>query len=439
MWTIAGYGLSMAIRLGSNLLMTRLLVPDVFGIMAISTVIMAGLNMFSDLGLKQNIIHSVRGDDQTFLNTAWVFQIFRGFVLWSFALGIDLILVVAVRHNMAPRASVYADPRLPYVIAALSFSVIIGGFNSTKLFQANRHLALGSVTMLTLAAQLSGVLTMLSWASFDRSISALVAGNICASLVTMLLSHIWLKGNANRWEWEPSAFREIFHFGKWLFVSSILFFIVTNSDRILLGAMVDKDMLGIYVIAFFIVDLIRQGALAVVSNVAFPALSVTARERRNSLRANYYRMHFAITLFVYFCLGALIVSGRALISILYDIRYAQAGWMLQLLSIGLLLVPFQMSIQYFMALGNTRINTVILAVRLASLYIGMPIGFYFFGLPGAIAGAVISDLSTIPIVAFNSSRYGLFDLTKELSFVPMLGLGAVAGALFSLATRHWRG
>ena len=80
-WSLAGYGLSAAIRFGTNLLMTRLLVPEMFGVMSIATVVMVGLAMFSDVGLRQNVIQSKRGSESAFLNTAWIIQIFRGIVL----------------------------------------------------------------------------------------------------------------------------------------------------------------------------------------------------------------------------------------------------------------------------------------------------------------------------------------------------------------------
>jgi O-antigen/teichoic acid export membrane protein len=60
-WSVAGYGLSQAIRLGSNLLMTRLLVPDMFGLMAIAGTLMVGLAMFSDVGLRQSVVTSMAG------------------------------------------------------------------------------------------------------------------------------------------------------------------------------------------------------------------------------------------------------------------------------------------------------------------------------------------------------------------------------------------
>jgi hypothetical protein len=70
-WTLFGYGGSQALRLVSNLILTRLLVPEVFGLMALVQTFQAGLTLFSDIGIAPSIIQNKRGEDPTFLNTAW--------------------------------------------------------------------------------------------------------------------------------------------------------------------------------------------------------------------------------------------------------------------------------------------------------------------------------------------------------------------------------
>ena len=102
-WSLAGFGISQAIRFGSNLLMTRLLMPDMFGVMAIAMTVMAGLALFSDIGLKQSVIQSKRGNDALFLNTAWVTQVIRGGALWFIA------MCVAATWVLFTTASVFAN------------------------------------------------------------------------------------------------------------------------------------------------------------------------------------------------------------------------------------------------------------------------------------------------------------------------------------------
>ena len=257
-WSLAGYALSQVIRFGSNLLMTRLLMPEMFGVMAIAMTVMAGLALFSDIGLKQSVIQSKRGNDAVFLNTAWVTQIVRGGALWFIAVCVALLLLFANRLGLVPRGSCVCGSEFALVIAILAITAVISGFQSTKLYEAARNLSIGRVTQIEIAAQIAGLVCMLGWVSFDRSIWALIAGSICSTLVTAIFSHTWLPGVANRWDWNGSEFREIIHFGKWIFVSSVLGFLVINGDRLLLGGLVDATVLGVYMIAYLIFSSVDQ-------------------------------------------------------------------------------------------------------------------------------------------------------------------------------------
>src|SRR5437660_797361 len=70
-WTLAGHVATQGARFGFNLVLTRLLAPRFFGIMALVDLFIQGLHMFSDLGLRQCVVQSKRGDDPAFLDTAW--------------------------------------------------------------------------------------------------------------------------------------------------------------------------------------------------------------------------------------------------------------------------------------------------------------------------------------------------------------------------------
>ncbi|MFC6638676.1 oligosaccharide flippase family protein [Sulfitobacter sediminilitoris] len=60
-WIVLGYGASQAIRLASNLILTRLLFPEAFGLMALVGVVTVGLTLFSDVGIAPSIAQSKRG------------------------------------------------------------------------------------------------------------------------------------------------------------------------------------------------------------------------------------------------------------------------------------------------------------------------------------------------------------------------------------------
>ena len=49
-WTVTGYGASQLLRLCGNLVFARLLFPGAFGLMALVTIFIQGLTMFSEIG-----------------------------------------------------------------------------------------------------------------------------------------------------------------------------------------------------------------------------------------------------------------------------------------------------------------------------------------------------------------------------------------------------
>lgn len=430
-WSLAGYGFNQALRFGTNLLMTRLLVPEMFGVMAIAYVVMTGLAMFSDLGLKPSVVQSKRGSDPVFLNTAWITQILRGLLLWLLALIASLLIYVANRIGMAPRGSVYTDSSLPFVIATLSITTVTGGFESTKLLEASRDLLLKPIAQIEIASQIAAMLCMICWAFIDRSIWALVGGAIFSAVVKVVLSHTWLPGNSNRWQWDKLAFREIVHFGKWMFLSSILGFLVNSGDRLLLGGLINSNNLGIFSIAYLIPNSVEQIPAKIMADVSFPALSEVARDRPTDLKSTYYRFHVAIASFAYICSGVLMTAGVSLVHLLYDWRYEQAGWMLEILAVALLTVPFRLATQSFLALGMPHLLSIVISIRLVTLLIATPIGFYSFGIAGALWGIVASHFSYLPAIILYNVRHRIFDLRTELYLLPMVVIGMAVGRLIA--------
>ena len=436
LWSIAGFALSMVIRFGSNLLMTRLLMPETFGVMSIATTVMIGLAMFSDVGLKQFIVQSERGSQPSYLNTAWAIQIIRGVLLWGAALVVSGFLAVLGHAGLIPQTNVYGSPILPWIIAALCFSTVISGFTSTKMLEANRGLSLGSITQIEIIAQIIGLVFMIGWALLDRSIWSLIAGGLASSVARTWLSHVWLPGMRNRWEWDKSAVREILHFGKWIFLASILGFLVNSGDQLLLGGLVSPTIFGLYVIASLYVSTVDGILSRIMGDVSFPAFSEVVRERPGDLKQTYYKFHGLIAAVAYSSAGLLITFGQPMVNLLYDHRYEYSGSMLAILAFTLFTAPFRLSTQSFLALGVPKLQTNVVLLRLIFLVILTLGGFYFYGLIGSLWGIVLSHFSYIPMIIAYNLKHELFDLRREIYLVAFVPIGLAAGSFLSLVVGY---
>ena len=419
-WTLLGFGIGQILRLAGNLALARLLFPEAFGLVALATTLIGGIQLFSDLGVAPSIIQNERGDDPRFLDTAWVLQILRGLGVWLAASIIAL-----------PFAAFYAEPRLAGLAAVVALTAAISAFDSTKLHTARRHLALGRVTLIELAAQVASLSAMLGWALVDRSAWALVVGGVVASAFRLLASHLVLPGARNRLAWDPLAWRSLIRFGRWIYLSTILTFLSLQTDRMIFGRLVPIDVLGVYsvgaMLAAFAGDLV--GRLG--QSVVLPLYSGVMRARRD-LAAAFHTARRLILLGAGCLFGTLIASGPALVEILYDERYRAAGWALQILAAG----------GFVRALASTN-GTALLArgesgwiaaangAKLASMLALIPLGYARGGFPGAVAGFASSELVHFGVLALATSRAGLSAWRGDLLASAVFLVGALLGARVS--------
>jgi O-antigen/teichoic acid export membrane protein len=428
-WTVAGHGAAQIIRLGSNLIMTRLLVPEMFGVMAIANTVNVVLGMLSDLGLRQNIIQSKRGDDPAFLDTAWVVQIVRGVVLWALAALLGYAIHLARSAGAIGPASAYAAPELPLVIAVNSLSVVVSGFQSTKMSTAHRRLDQRRIMEIALLGQMAGLAVMVPIGYASRSIWALVAGGLVSALVTTLLSHAWMQGHANRFRVERRSLRELLDFGKWVFVSSGLYVLATAGDRLLLGAFVDARALGLYAIAALLIAAAAGLLHRLYFNVTLPALSEVARNAPGRLREVYAKLGLPGDVALGFSAGLLYACGPLVIDLLYDPRYAEAGPVLSILALSLVAVRYEAARQLYLAVGRPQYGTVLSLVRFVSLCVLVPSLFRLGGVQAAIWGVALHALAVVPFVYGFNARLGVNDYRREAMVLVLIPLGYAAGRL----------
>lgn len=432
-WAVTGFVTSQAIRLVGNLILTRLLFPEAFGMMAIVYVFMAGLALFSDLGINQSVIQNPRGDDPDFLNTAWVVQILRGVFIWVMVLIIAYSLPAVVSMNWVPAGSVYADSLLSSILVLFSFTALIQGFESTKFALAQRMVQLRRVTLIELFSQIIALLVMLIWAWLYRSIWALVGGAIVAATVRCVMGHLWLSGPTNRFGWDSQSFKEIFHFGKWIFLLSILGFLHLNGDRLILGGMLDATQLGIYSIAYLLSNAAMSLYANILSRVLFPAFSEVVQNRPENLSNVYQRIRTIADFSLFGVAGFLLVAGQGVVSTLYDTRYHDAGNMLSILALGL--IGARYAVIEFLWLAKDQMRYLIASnlIRLLALYAGLPLGYWLAGTEGALYGISLSFYAAWPVALYYKVQHGLANWWRELAALPVFFFALLAGWLFMRA------
>ena len=419
-WVVFGHLGSQAIRLMANLLLTRLLFPEAFGLMALVNIFLQGLEMFTVLGIGPSIIQNKRGDDSDFLNTAWTIQVIRGFGLWI------LTMVLAW-----PVAGFYHQKELLLLLPIAGFTTIISGFNSTSLYLQNRNLKLKKITLIEFSSQGTGVVLMVLWAWLYPTIWALVIGRWFSCIIKMILSHILFKECRNRLQWESETMREIIKFGKWIFVGTGLNFLATQGDRLILGKYLSISELGIYSIAFYLSHAIIQIMQTQASKILFPVYSLIIRENNGSLLEKTRKIRLLLMLITLPVISATVIWGDQIVRILYDARYHDAGWMLQILGVGAAIEAVNITLSpILLAKGDSFRHMVINSMKTVFLFGAMITGGHYWGTRGLIMGIPVSYLLTYPVMALAVKRYGVWTPIMDLSGLLLSAILIYYGFIF---------
>ncbi|MEW5861951.1 MAG: oligosaccharide flippase family protein, partial [Cyanobacteriota bacterium] len=411
-WAIAANVPSLFLRFGSNLFLARLLVPQALGLMAWINAIITAVQMFSDIGLRLSIIQSKRGDEQVFLNTAWTIQVARGIILW-------LCCVLMAW----PVAQFYKSPQILWLLPVIGLSTLISGFNSTALYTLSRHMRFGILAIFQLGVQAVSVTVMIVWAWLNPTIWALVFGTLVSGVVEMAWSHRLVPQLPNRIVWEHRAVLDLFSFGKWVLMATATAFLVERLDQLFLGRLISVEHLGAYGVAFTLATNAHISLLLIGFSwaVIFPFFSRQAELPRERLLIKFMQPRWLLLLLGAVVLTVAIGFGDLLILTLYDERYVQATWMVPILSVGLWPVVLSETINPLLfAVGQPRYAAFGRFLQLIFMGIGLPLGFSWAGLVGAVIAVALSNLPFYGAITYGLWRERLIVIVQDFQATVLL-------------------
>jgi O-antigen/teichoic acid export membrane protein len=429
-WYIFAIVFSQLIRLASNLILTRLLAPEVFGVMAIVSVVAIGIAMFTDIGLWPFIVRHKDPENPHMLNVVWSIQVVRGWVMFGFILAIATILTFGNKLLPSYFHGIYANSLLPMLVLISGFASIIAGYASMASPVMHRKVDVGKLQIIELISQILGTSVMVIGVWLYPSIWFLVIGNLVITLVHTVLTYTFFSLK-HKFIWDKAIVKEVFSFSKWIVISSILTYLFMQGDRLLFAAKVDANSLGIYSVAFMLASAITGIGITLAEKVIFPVFSSIVHDDRKQLKDKYYKVRFYLDLPMFFGAGLLIALGPFIVSFLYDSRYHDAGWMLQILALSIVGNTLSLiSMECLLALSVTKVRMWFMLARTLGLFIGLPIFFNLYGFYGAIWVVALNAWIALPITYWSLYKNSIFNFYKEIRMLPFVFVGYLVGILF---------
>jgi O-antigen/teichoic acid export membrane protein len=259
-----------------TIILARLLAPEDFGLLGIAMLAISTLETFSQTGFQPALIQK-KGNIKSYLNTAWTVSVIRGTILF-------LILFFS-----APSiAAFFNSQQASLVIRVIALSTLLSGFKNIGIIFFQKDLEFNKQFYYEFSATIVDLSVAISLAFIMRNVWALVWGGLAANTVRLAMSYI-LHPYRSRLHFDKDKFHDLFTFGKWVLVSSILIFLITKGDDILVGKMLGITALGLYQMAYLISNLPATEITHVISQVTYPAYS-TLQHSIDKLRTAYLRV-----------------------------------------------------------------------------------------------------------------------------------------------------
>jgi len=270
-----------SLRVGSLMILARLLDPKDFGLIGMVTAITGVLSLFRDFGLSSATIQRVEVTAQQISTLFWI----------NVLVGAGLCALLATASPIV--AWFYHEPRLVLVTLALSSGFLfnaLGIQHSAMLQREMRFTILSTIDVISLAAS---VVVGVGMAFAGFGYWSLVAMTVVPPFVATI--GLWI---ATRWVPGPPArnagIRSMVRFGGLVTLNGLIYYVAYNLDKVLLGRFWGAEAIGVYGRAYQLVSIPTDNLNSAVGEVAFSALS---RVQNDIVRLrNYFLKGYSLVL-----------------------------------------------------------------------------------------------------------------------------------------------
>ena len=418
-------GTEFVFRLGSNLIMTRLLVPEAFGLLAFAMVFASAVALLADIGVYQSIVREKDRMGPRFLRVAWTVNVIRSILIALIVVALAVVFAF-VGPDFAAPGSAMAAPEMPLLIALTALVPFGQGLVSTNWQAAMRRMDFKRIALLEFVTMILRLACQIGFALISPTVWALLVGGTVGHFVKAILSHLYMPGPRMRFLWDREIANRMWDYGKWIMASSGVTFIIRNTDKVIFGALISSVTMGLYAIAFIWISAAEKFLDVFSRAVGFSIVSEMLRDRPDEARRLMRKYQWGIDGICIAACAALVFGGQLLVDVLYTDDYADAGRVIQLLAPLVLAFRFNQLGNLLLVQGDTR-TVFLLAVTIAiATLVLLSVGYSLFGFAGGVVGMVIARFASVPVLL---ARTRPFFGTRETLYDAAFGVGCVALAV----------
>jgi PST family polysaccharide transporter len=416
-------GVKMVTQFAAAVVLTRLLPPAAFGLIAMAMALNTFLDPLKELGLTAA---TMQKSDITQEQVSALF--------WINAAG-GAMLSLCLFFAAPLIAGFYDQPELIPIIQWLSLSFALSGLAGQHWALLRRQMRYGTVATIDTGAELAG---------FACAVVMAVEGGGCWALVAqrLVVPFLVLIGSWGTCRWRPGrprlawGVRELFGFGASVTGCNIAVAITRSIDQILIGWLWGPSVLGLYERTTRLLQVPITNIYAPLYAVAMPALSRIAHQPQRYRRA-FAEILEKLAMITMPAAALVVVTADWVVEFLFGPAWSEAAPLIAFFALAAVYQPSLITAN-LLYLTQDRPRQMFRAVMIdsaisaAAIVVALPFGAI------AVAGsfAVTGLLLRVPIGFWLAARSGpvvLSDIYKAL--VPSV-FAAISVGGFAWLLRH---
>ena len=302
-------------------ILSRMLSPEEFGIVAIATVIIAFFNMFTEIGIAPAIIQNKTLTDDD-LSSIFSFTIWSGLIF-------SIIFIVFASSI----ANFYDSPILEPICYLLSITLFFSSCQIVPNGLIYKDKDFKFIAIRSFSVQLiSGIIAIVS-VFLGFGIYALLINPILSSVLLFIISYIKKPVKFKLW-FKLDALKKIFSFSAYQFLFNLINYFSRNLDKLIIGKYLSTNSLGYYEKSYRLMMLPLQTITHVVSPVMHPIFSEYQNDYKK-LSDSYLKV-VKLLAYIGFPLSVLFFfTSKELVLLVFGMQWEKSVLSFQILSLSI--------------------------------------------------------------------------------------------------------
>ena len=421
-WVFALKFATQGLGIVKTIIVANCLMLENLGLISIAIILMEILNTFSESGVNAALVQK-KTDISDYLNTAWVISIIRG------------IFLFVVLYFTAPLFASFkvSDENISLainVMRVMGLCLLIQGFRNIGVVYFQKHMEFHKTFWITLPGTLIDVSLSIILVLIYRSVWGYVVARLVSACVGFVLSYLICPFRP-KFHFVPEKAKELWKFGKWIFGSRILGFILERGDDIFVWLYLSPSHLALYERAYRFSNMPATHISQVIGQVSFPAYS-KIQDDLPRLREAYLKVLKITALFSVPTAFLIFILGPDFVRLFLKEHLHPMIPVLQILALKGAMKSLGSSLgPLFRSIGKPQmalhLNFAQLIILIITIY---PLTKYW-GIAGTAMSTVLIGILVNPFFLFRSSQILQCSIWKILlpSLLPVIASFAMAAVI----------